>query len=1194
MKYPLIFINYRHSDSGAIAKKLDEILTKQFGRQSVFRDRTGIEGGEKWSDKIEKKVEECSIMLSLIGSTWQTAQYDDSARAGRLRLDDEDDWVRKEIIIGLNNSHTTVIPVLIDSTQMPPEEWLKPCKLDVLAGRQAEEISQRVESEDIAVNSAQLIRAIRTSYKKKEVLEAISCANEQEKRPSEQFQAAKNKSFQHFLEQLLLEDCDQELDKLFNAQSEGIPSFKHLIQEFKEKIERETEVQLEREAIRSWINCFNVKYIQLLKGETFEKAKDEYQNSLCSDFSKVQLARLGIDNNIIEKELELTLQDLFVMPQLRQLHKPASRDQHSQRVPEEADKKTGVPDEKETVGLELNLAAKWLLKRDISHSLVLGVPGAGKTDLVSYMVLSLCGQWQEDFLDKFLISRADNIDSIQRLPIALKIRDYSQKLDRNPDLKVLDFIKNSVKNQDARPKNFFEYWLDSGRAFVLIDGLDETYPQKVHQKTVAAITAFIKEYKHNRFVITARPIGSLNEWITPDFYRYQLQPFEQEQVNEFITRWYSAQGLSGPQHTESKKALKKLIANSKRLQSLAKVPLLLTMILLVHQKTGRLPREQHQLYGEVITLLLSKWDEELKDIHRDSQLKDLDISDLQILMQELAYWMQREYDQTENGKLSVCKHDLVRQLSASIRNLKKNKLAQAEVQAKLFLEEIVCDRAGLLHKRTDDDYAFVHRTFQEYLAAKYLYSESVESDSRSSILKITRQKIHRPKWQQTLLFTISQLANGSAAAIEVVDTVVKNKSPYEKWLHRDLIFAGSCLAENSHCFSQKNANSLTTQILTALVRIDMADISTTGSRVRNQTQLILLSLSETHLEKQAIEIIETQAGEESAGRALMYKLALSKDEKAIDRVVSRLKDDRGSEQVISLIEEISRYSRISTLLVKELSNEFRGELGIAEALDRLGYTGEHKEYVDHIRHEAAERNWRPESRTHPKYEAEANQLYAEIGSHLETLSKERSPEALSALLDYLTFDDYGIPEDVAKKIGKLHQLSGEIEKELITKMQTHIKQKNVSHKHWLYELSKIIAAIGYLHTPSARAYDVLMIIGEEGSDWFVVKREIATALGRMASKSNYDQTKIIEHLFLLLDSIQYPITSFEGDFIDGEDMESKRCLKSIGEALTKMSQSNKAVPQHIERWIEANQKQKGIGFIVDILSEAVERSDALL
>jgi TIR domain len=137
-----IFISYRRDDSGAMARRLYELLRARFGPASVFIDVETIEAGADFAETIDAKVGFCDGFVAVIGKAWSTA----ADATGRRRLDDPTDWVRLEIAAALGRG-IKVIPVLVDGAPMPSARDL-PEPLAPLARHQALELrSARIEQD---------------------------------------------------------------------------------------------------------------------------------------------------------------------------------------------------------------------------------------------------------------------------------------------------------------------------------------------------------------------------------------------------------------------------------------------------------------------------------------------------------------------------------------------------------------------------------------------------------------------------------------------------------------------------------------------------------------------------------------------------------------------------------------------------------------------------------------------------------------------------------------------------------------------------------------------------------------------------------------------------------------------------------------------------------------------------------------
>jgi pterin-4a-carbinolamine dehydratase len=133
-KSPYLFISYRRDDSLATARALLRFLHSQYGRQRVFMDTVEIRSGNDWQGEIRAALEKSTVVLPIIGSRWFTL----TDTYGRRRIDQEDDWVGREIEMALA-SGKVVIPIYIGIPAAPPEAF--PHSIQQLADRQGRVIS---------------------------------------------------------------------------------------------------------------------------------------------------------------------------------------------------------------------------------------------------------------------------------------------------------------------------------------------------------------------------------------------------------------------------------------------------------------------------------------------------------------------------------------------------------------------------------------------------------------------------------------------------------------------------------------------------------------------------------------------------------------------------------------------------------------------------------------------------------------------------------------------------------------------------------------------------------------------------------------------------------------------------------------------------------------------------------------------
>ena len=110
-----IFINYRRLDTQWQALLLYSEFSKVVSEENLFMDVESLKAGQKFPDILKKWVEECDIFLALIGNGWINAT---SAKTGKRRLEEEDDFVRTEICRALERD-IRVVPVMLEDAPVP-------------------------------------------------------------------------------------------------------------------------------------------------------------------------------------------------------------------------------------------------------------------------------------------------------------------------------------------------------------------------------------------------------------------------------------------------------------------------------------------------------------------------------------------------------------------------------------------------------------------------------------------------------------------------------------------------------------------------------------------------------------------------------------------------------------------------------------------------------------------------------------------------------------------------------------------------------------------------------------------------------------------------------------------------------------------------------------------------------------------
>lgn len=112
---PLLFLNYRSSDTGMTASRLFDDLSRCVDPLQLFLDLERLEGGVAWPPALQEALQRTTLLVVLIGERWLTT-YDAETCDRRLNL--PDDWVRLEIETALQRG-IDILPVLVDGA-LPP------------------------------------------------------------------------------------------------------------------------------------------------------------------------------------------------------------------------------------------------------------------------------------------------------------------------------------------------------------------------------------------------------------------------------------------------------------------------------------------------------------------------------------------------------------------------------------------------------------------------------------------------------------------------------------------------------------------------------------------------------------------------------------------------------------------------------------------------------------------------------------------------------------------------------------------------------------------------------------------------------------------------------------------------------------------------------------------------------------------
>ncbi len=387
---------------------------------------------------------------------------------------------------------------------------------------------------------------------------------------------------------------------------------------------------------------------------------------------------------------------------------------------------------------------------------IIGAPGSGKTTLMRWLALTFARnrQAQSDRL-------GDQFDT-PRLPILLELRRFADAFRRHSDEPHTPNFAKIIGATIAKDgyfvgitAAFIEAQLRAGRCLLLVDGLDEIADLRARRELVSALDALLArsdgQYRDNLCVVTSRPHGYREMGLGQRFQQCEVEPFTCEEVGDFITHWYrEAYGVDG---SADAAALNAQIADHERVAELASNPLLCTIVAIVYRNNRVLPNRRVVLYHKCCEALLDTW-ERSKAIRESGLIGQYDWETKLSLLAPLAYWLHEERE-----RVAAPEAALVAQLTTIL--LAKGLAHSAETareEARRFIMAIR-DRSGILQGRGDGSLEFAHRTFQEYLAARYIAAQP-----DPAYIDLVMPHLHDAWWREVHLLTIGELGSRQATA----------------------------------------------------------------------------------------------------------------------------------------------------------------------------------------------------------------------------------------------------------------------------------------------------------------------------------------------------------------------------------------------------------------------------------------------
>jgi len=466
---------------------------------------------------------------------------------------------------------------------------------------------------------------------------------------------------------------------------------------------------------------------------------------------------------------------------------------------------------------------------------VLGDPGAGKTTLLRYLARAAAVR------EPGLAATAGG----DLLPVYVRLGEYEQFCTRQQQVSLMDYAPITARTRELPlTAALLAAEAEQGRCLFLLDGLDEVLHVGQRGYIRERIDELARHRRNCRVVVTSRIVGYRDAQLPrgdDGFAHFTLSPLDDGDIEQFARRWYDAIRTTGDLTDPARQNAQALVQGIHSLpgvRRLAANPLLMTLIALIYWREVRLPRRRIELYASAVRMLLTKW---VQARTPDVRLSEREATSL---LMAVAFHVH----QTSSAGL-ITRGDLERLLLNLKTDPERGGLSEFEAQKEVeeFLG-VQGEHVGLLYPRGFGDlgqevFGFLHLTFEEYCAGRKL--ARLWKQGKFPLTSY----LHRPRWEEPVLLACAHLSDedDDRAVNEFVRQILEAGSPYEKPLHRDLLLAARCLADEANVSRELTRRifeeldqAFTTSIIPLNERIQATVAAMRGSRVAADAVAVIL------------------------------------------------------------------------------------------------------------------------------------------------------------------------------------------------------------------------------------------------------------------------------------------------------------------------------------------------------------------
>ncbi|MBD8045358.1 hypothetical protein H9638_16240 [Arthrobacter sp. Sa2BUA2] len=481
----------------------------------------------------------------------------------------------------------------------------------------------------------------------------------------------------------------------------------------------------------------------------------------------------------------------------------------------ELDAGTGATDDSDPVFFARNMIDFGDSPRHISNSrfstVLVGGPGQGKSTVglllcQAYRAAILAEQAESlpyehktvlrqtiDHLAKIGIS----LPKLRRWPVYIRLSEYSERIMGNEDYSLLGYITDEINRRSPATnvqKNHVYAWLKKFPWMLVLDGLDEVADTVTRETLFSKISEFILDASEQNsdisILATTRRQGYENDLRTLEPREFELVELNTDQALGYALQLVSSRHPSDSTFAHDIHTRLKEASRDEMTAKLMGTPLQVSIMASLLEDRIRLPRTRHALFADFYSTIFMRESNKLGNVGKQVNQHR---SSIDALHDAAGILLHTDAEKSGQADAHLKRSELQTLAKNHLHETMTYDLPDAERTSKELIK-LATDRFILLVEPSAGEWGFELRSFQEYMASRFL----VSGDPQEVLtrLEVLAKSAH---WRNTWLFAAGQVFdNYSHLRSKLIDLVLDldEASIQQSWVKSGSDLAADLLEDN--------------------------------------------------------------------------------------------------------------------------------------------------------------------------------------------------------------------------------------------------------------------------------------------------------------------------------------------------------------------------------------------------------------